>query len=163
ASSWMHERAGHVLGQNLAPLVRRTGRRLAVSGQAIAWIEEQRSSHDAELRRSAERARALLDDFQQHQLVNIFPGKENSKTNVLPLVIERFRGQYRICLITQDPALATNVLRSARDGMGTAASSVVAFRVGDDDRLERWEFDPSRFQLCTGPARADDSELPVSM
>jgi hypothetical protein len=101
----------------------------------IARIEEQRSSQDRVLRRSADRAIAVLASFRQRGLVDIFSdGEENPDANILPLVIEHFRGRYRMCLVMQDRVLATGVLRSSRDEGGAPAGSVLASRIGEDGR-----------------------------
>ena len=118
AEEFLHSWAGHLLAEN---------EKLIIPLRSIEQIQER--TQDAACAQQAVKALRLLNWMQQKNVVQI-RGEENDANlrDTILSVFLKFRGTYRLCLITQDQTFAAEVLRlnetSERSGFTIAAGYV---------------------------------------
>lgn len=191
-SSFMQEHAEAMLERIFVPLVEETGIKLVVPLQVSEEIERHLGSKDSDLRKKAERADDLFRKFKARELIDVYGGSEKTFTdNVIMMVIVRFCEKYHFCLVTQDRALAADILKLTQRQSVTRMKTITAVRIGQDGDIARWLLDPSnskgavwervvvdkqsneinraapateveKFHLRSGPTRVDNRILAVS-
>ncbi len=142
--SWMHEQAKTALEGFLIPLVRQIGRGIVIPLQVVNEVQRLQSSPKSTTRKEAQRAYELIKHYQAAGLAEIFRGSDTTfADNVIQMVITRFCEQYHFCLITQDRALAADVLALGQR-RSVQGKSVFAFRINRHGDIARWELHPER-------------------
>lgn len=148
AEEFFHSWTDYLIAEN---------RKLIVPLRSIERIQEQ--TQDAACAQQAVEALRLLNWMQQKNLVQI--RGEESDTNLRDTILSvflKFRATHRLCLITQDKAFATEVLRLNEMNEQGGFVIVVGY-INEDGKLAMYAVDSESLSLNEAAAPAEWSEI----
>lgn len=180
----MHERAEGFLNGPVAEALSANGSKLIVPTRAIQELEKHSRSTERPKKRSAEKGLRAIAGLKNRGLLDIRGEKSDDFADqVFLTVFMRHRMKYNLCLITQDRALATEIMDLGASKAVRTRKSIRAFRLGKDGTLKDWarksssnregapnpsakespvNKKPPKFSLCTGtPSRASSDSLGI--
>ena len=173
--SFMHEKAPDFFYKHLVHILIDQGKMLIIPDKVKEELKYLQKSPKPETRNAARRGAEIIKQFQKDKLIDIRGEKNDPFTdNVFHYVFSKFRTKYDLALITQDKALALEIL-ALNDSLAIKTSKrIIVFWIGRGGNLMMWRnnknYNPGRkqqtkhaqkFRLCSKPRQEENRIIKV--
>ena len=175
--TFMHHEAPFFFNNQLAPILLHSKKQLIIPHKVIIEIERLQKSKKKEIADVAKIAAEIMRNYSDHKLVDMRGEKGDPfADNVFHYIFSKFRTKYDLALLTQDRALAKDILALKSSKAVKSSRKLLVLKLDKKGNIMKWEDDQSstkteesftgnasaeveKFRLCLKPRQQKDHKL----
>jgi rRNA-processing protein FCF1 len=139
--SLMHEHAEKVFLHTLSHFLKKYRLKIFIPKTVIHEIEKKKLTADNDIRRKADTAYKIVENYYANRLVKIQQDKnEPFADNLFQYVFTKFMTKYNLCLITNDNCLAYDILELKNKCSINHIKDIIVLRITLKGELQHHDY-----------------------